>query len=176
MTIMSSAQILGSSGLGNLRLWEVESITGKVVNWDFTDQEKSERRAEKRYFEKWVYSGQTYRCPHWKADAATSAPVTVQTYDSPLLHNCYPRNLSYSSSLEQTLDSLVTAESTAMLPFQIWLHWGRICQFSCYATNNYKCLRWFDVNHISLSAFRKEFTRKFERRNNSWNLFEQIEP
>ena len=74
--------------LGNLRLWEVGLITGKVVNWDFTDQEKSERRAEKRYFEKWVYSGRTYRCPHWKADAATSAPVTVQTYDSPLLNNC----------------------------------------------------------------------------------------
>ena len=95
MTIMSSAQILGSSGLGNLRLWEVESITGKIVNWYVTDQEKSERRAEKRYFEKWVYSGRTYRRPHWKADAATSAPVTVieQTYDSPLLNNCYRTNL-----------------------------------------------------------------------------------
>ena len=84
--------------------------------------------------------------------------VTVQTYYSPHVHKCCCRNLSYSSSHEQTLDALVTVESTVMLPFQIWHHWGRICQFSCYATNNFKCLRWFDVNYI-------------ERRNRSWNLF-----
>lgn len=66
--------------------------------------------------------------------------VTVQIYDSPFVHKCCCRNLSYPSSHEQTLDALVTVDSTAMLPFQIWHHWWRICQFSCYATNNFKCL------------------------------------
>ena len=88
--------------------------------------------------------------------------VTVQIYDGPLVHNCYRTNLSYSSSHEQTLDATAWCYSgvCAMLPFQIWYHWGRICQFSCYATNNFKSLRWFDVNHISLSAFPREFTKK----------------